>query len=89
MRTPGAFIDELCAADEKKVEQALLKAIRDLKSPPGTKADMISLLRGTLEAKATADTMERSWLGGAPAEAPKKPAKAKMASTARKAAKKL
>lgn len=58
--SPGVFIDELNKAAPNRVEQALLKTVNDLTTPPFTMANLLGLL-DTHGAKATAKHWSRQW----------------------------
>lgn len=58
--SPGAFIDEINKAAPDRVEQALLKTVNDLTSPPVTRADLLRLLAAH-GAKATAKFWSKKW----------------------------
>ena len=63
--SPGAFIDALNGAAPRRVEQALLKTVRDLRSPPFRKADLLDLLL-LHRARATARLYSEKWKVGIP-----------------------
>jgi len=58
--SPGAFIDELNKAAPDRVEQALLKTVNDLTTPPFSMADLLGLLDAH-GAKATAKHWSKQW----------------------------
>ena len=58
--SPGAFIEELNAVAPDRVEQALLKTVNDLMTPPFTKANLLGLLDAH-GAKAAAKHWSQKW----------------------------
>lgn len=57
---PGEFIDNLCKASPDRVEAALQRTIKDLKSPPYTNARLLGTLK-LHKAAETARTFSKRW----------------------------
>lgn len=57
---PGEFIDNLCKASPDRVEAALQRTIKDLKSPPYTNARLLGTLKFHKAAE-TAKTFSKRW----------------------------